>query len=151
MQKQNSAARHKSYAFVLLRSNCLLNDCSISKPRIGSNRIFQEWVVFAFCADRRIGPMAARDGVVVRKRKYVRIDRSDELFVVSARKVSPADRSAEKAVAGKHGFRRVFDQDDMSRRMPGTVPDLEFKITDLQYLAVLDKSTRIRRVIIVHP
>jgi len=70
--------------------------------------------------------------------------------MVASRQIGAADGAAEKAVAREDCPLLMLDQNDVSGRVAGAVPKLEFQIADFQNLSVLDESGRLGRVVVIH-
>lgn len=100
-------------------------------------------------AYRRLGSMAAVRRKVVIKRKDILFDGCDQLVMIAARQVGPADRPVEQAIACKDSLLSVLDEHNMAKSVARTMADLEFEIPDGERLAVLDISRNTRRIVVI--
>src|SRR3546814_5460798 len=76
------------------------------------------------------------DGVAAERPQLPR-DRIEQLPVVAARKVRAADRTLEQHVADDRQLRRRVVEDDMARRVPRTMDDIEGQVADRHRIAVV--------------
>src|SRR3546814_15349647 len=77
-------------------------------------------------------------------------DRREELLVIAAREVGAADRALEQYVADDRELRWLVVKDDMPRRVPRTVDDVEGQRADRHRVAVVQPAVRLERLA-AHP
>src|SRR3546814_18414436 len=68
--------------------------------------------------------LGQKDGVVAQGPEFLS-DRREELLLIAAREVGAADRALEQYVADDRELRWLVVKDDMPRRVPRTVDDVE--------------------------
>src|SRR3546814_20753463 len=72
-------------------------------------------------------------------------DRREELLVIAAREVGAADRALEQYVADDRELRWLVVKDDMPRRVPRTVEDVEGQRADRHRVTVVQPAVRRER------
>src|SRR3546814_11031743 len=78
--------------------------------------------------------LGQKDGVVAQGPEFLS-DRREELLVIAAREVGAADRALEQYVADDRELRWLVVKDDMPRRVPRTVDDVEGQRADRHRVA----------------
>src|SRR6185369_2082630 len=102
------------------------NDCSFSAYR----EIAHIRIRLPLPAEGRHRPVARDEADVVAQRKQALADRRYERLVIAARKIGAADRAFEQDVADHGELRGTMEEDDVARRVPRTVEDLEDELAD---------------------
>src|SRR3546814_11821510 len=82
-----------------------------------------------------------KDGVVAQGPEFLS-DRREELLVIAAREVGAADRALEQYVADDRELRWLVVKDDLPRRVPRTVDDVEGTRADRPRVAVVQQAVR---------
>src|SRR4029453_16740078 len=70
-------------------------------------------------------------------------DRADQLLLISAREVPPANRALEQDVADQREFQVRMMEDDMAGRVAGAVAHIESEFADGRLIAILEPARRL--------
>src|SRR5690606_29393781 len=120
----------------------------LRRPRAGAARragsgervVPDEGIVGALLAEGGHRPVARHEGDVVAQRPELVADRVDQVRMVAARKVRPADRAVEQDVAHDREPRLPMEEHDMAGRVARAMDDLERLFAEIHRVAVLEPA-----------
>src|SRR6516165_7017189 len=102
--------------------------------------LLKERIGRSFPADGAGRPMSADDCNVVSQWQELVADRLQQLPVIASGKVDAADGTREQHVAHNGQTLVRTEKDDASRRVPGTMQDLECQLPNLDAISVFQPS-----------
>src|SRR3546814_199811 len=141
----SSRRRHTRCALVTGVQTCALPICSV-----GERRVADEGIRPPFVREIAVRAVAGQEDGVAAERPQLPRDRIEQLPVVAARKVRAADRTLEQHVADDRQLRRRVVEDDMARRVPRTMDDIEGQVADRHRIAVVQPAVGFERLA-AHP
>ena len=84
--------------------------------------------------------MSADDRNVVPQRQKLSLIELQQLPVIASGKIAAADRTGEQHIADDRQTLHRIEKDDASRRMSGTMQDVECQLADVDLISVLQPS-----------
>ena len=90
--------------------------------------------------------MARNEAEVPAQRPELRRDRMNQCRQVAARKVGTANRTLEQHIANENHPVLMLDEDHMTGRMSGTVPDFESDVADMNLISGIEITVGHKRL-----